>query len=68
MSVTIHKLESKTFSKKCKIEISKILIDAKSFKKKNVPGCGKVVYIFDKKGDSIAHCFNDIGYLTLSVK
>lgn len=68
----ITNLKSKTFSKKCLIEIAAILPAAKSFKRKTVAECGKVLFIYDADQNSIAHCCKDydggIGFLKLSVK
>lgn len=72
MSVTIHNLEARSFSKKANNEVLAILPNAKSIKKMHVAGCGYVGYIKDAAGNCIAHLLkshiNEGGHMKLSVK
>lgn len=68
MSVTIHKLQSKTLSRKCKDEIKKIIPCVESIIKRHTPGCGYVFYVKSKNQENLGHCYLDHGVLKLSVK
>jgi hypothetical protein len=57
---TKHTLSTKTFCKSSVIEIAKITPEAKSYKTKNVPQVGKVVYIYNEEMSCIGHVYAEV--------
>lgn len=68
MSVTIHNLKAKTFSKECKDEIKQIIPSVHFIIQRHTPGCGYVFYVKNQKRENLGHCYKEDGILKLSVK
>lgn len=66
--VQIIKLESKTFSKKCRKEILGHIPHVVGWRKLHVPDSGDVFYLKNKNGNTIAHAYKDNGNMILGVK
>jgi len=61
-------LESSTFARAIKHEIKQHLPKAEKFHKSFVPEIGKVLYIKNSSGQTLAHCYKEKHQLVLLIK
>jgi len=60
-------LETASFCKLLKDEITKYVVVAKYFKKKYIGGIGQVLYVKDEFNRNVAHCYKESGKMVLHV-